>query len=361
MQARLAHCNIHPMRTDRLSDYIREEGMLRAGQVLPALIALDHLGVDAAPIFNACGIPHGTIVDPEAAISLAAACQLMAACTAATGHEYFGLLAARHASPSTMGVVGHLMLQHDDVGSAVCSLMRNLHLSDRGAVPLFDLQGGYALLGYVIADYHACGTASALDLAIGTGHQLMCAMCGTQWHASEIWLAHSPPAKPHHFEAFFRCPVRFDMPYSALLFPEADLARPIIQRAAPSSRAASACCAGSSASELGPSPPFALQVKRLLRVLLAIRRCSAQETADLMNVHMRTLNRRLKESGHTFRALADDARFDYARTLLHETRMSLPQIAAAVGYADVTTFNRRFRQRAGTPPGQWRESRRATH
>lgn len=336
------------------------EGMIRAGQVMPAFGALGELGVDAAPLLAGCGLVRPQIEDPESAVSLAAACRFMTMCVEATGCAHFGLLAARHTSPATLGKVGQLMLAQGDVGSAVCSLIRNLHFTDRGAVPLLDLRDGHAHLGYVISGYHPWGTAAALDLAIGIGLYLMRELCGPRWRPGEIWLAHCSPPDPQAYEDFFGCPVRFNMPYSALLFPEADLQLRVTRNERGTARKTREGCGIPKAGEpelhvdLGPAPPFALQVKRLLRVLLAIRCCSAPEAADLMNVHPRTLNRRLAEAGLTFRRLADDARFDYARTLLHETEMSLTQIATAVGYADPSTFNRRFMKRAGLPPGRWR-------
>ena len=74
----------------------------------------------------------------------------------------------------------------------------------------------------------------------------------------------------------------------------------------------------------------------------------------LYHLHRRTLNRRLKALGTTFRDVLEDVRFEAACELLGSTQLPLDDIAAALGYAGVSPFSRAFRRRAGSPPGHWR-------
>lgn len=48
------------------------------------------------------------------------------------------------------------------------------------------------------------------------------------------------------------------------------------------------------------------------------------------------------------------ARIDRAKNLLRETRMSLAEIADALGYSDIYFFNRQFKKETGIPPGRYR-------
>lgn len=50
-------------------------------------------------------------------------------------------------------------------------------------------------------------------------------------------------------------------------------------------------------------------------------------------------------------------RIQKARLLLSETKLSIGDIAATVGYADVAYFTRLFRTETGLPPAQWRRER----
>ena len=84
---------------------------------------------------------------------------------------------------------------------------------------------------------------------------------------------------------------------------------------------------------------------------------SADNVADLLALHSRTLRRRLAAEGTSFNTVAAAVRFDIAQQLLRDTDMPLGEIANALGYADLTAFVRAFRGWAQCPPGQWREAR----
>jgi AraC-like DNA-binding protein len=73
-------------------------------------------------------------------------------------------------------------------------------------------------------------------------------------------------------------------------------------------------------------------------------------------MHPRTLNRRLKAEGTTFRKLLNEVRFEVAGQLLLGTRMGVTGIATALGYADISAFTHAFSRMAGVPPHTWRVS-----
>ena len=81
---------------------------------------------------------------------------------------------------------------------------------------------------------------------------------------------------------------------------------------------------------------------------------SAPAVAQLFGLHERQLRRLLTAEGTSFRELANEARREVAQHLLRDTRLPLPDIAAALHYADATAMSRAFRQWTGVAPGTWR-------
>jgi transcriptional regulator GlxA family with amidase domain len=71
-------------------------------------------------------------------------------------------------------------------------------------------------------------------------------------------------------------------------------------------------------------------------------------------MHPRTLNRRLRNEGTTFRKLLNESRFEVARQLLTGTRLEVGGIAGALGYADISALSHAFHRMAGASPVQWR-------
>ena len=56
----------------------------------------------------------------------------------------------------------------------------------------------------------------------------------------------------------------------------------------------------------------------------------------------------------TFIEYLAEKRISKSKELLSETELPLSQIASEVGYQDTSSFIRRFRQKTGMPPGEYR-------
>ena len=104
---------------------------------------------------------------------------------------------------------------------------------------------------------------------------------------------------------------------------------------------------------LGATTPAAERaVRARLRDLLPRGEATASKVARTMGTTARTLQRRLGESGTSFRAVLDTFRFEESRRLLAAGK-SLEETALAVGFSDQSAWTRAFRRWAGRAPAQW--------
>src|SRR5262249_24094750 len=95
----------------------------------------------------------------------------------------------------------------------------------------------------------------------------------------------------------------------------------------------------------------------LLRARVISGPTSLEETAAALALHPRSLLRRLKASGTTFRDLLNETRLEVAYQLLTGTRLSITQIGLALRYADTAAFTRAFERWSGLAPSAWRARR----
>lgn len=84
---------------------------------------------------------------------------------------------------------------------------------------------------------------------------------------------------------------------------------------------------------------------------------SAPEVAEALGVSERTLHRRLKEEGATFRAILEAFREASAERLLSAAQLTLGEVALRLGFSDQTAWNRAFRRWKGMSPTEWAERR----
>jgi transcriptional regulator GlxA family with amidase domain len=84
--------------------------------------------------------------------------------------------------------------------------------------------------------------------------------------------------------------------------------------------------------------------------------------ANLANLSERTLTRRFKRAtGLSPLAFIVDKRMERARDLLARSRLPIEEVAARVGYADRSTFSKRFQERAGLSPAAYRRRLQASN
>ena len=102
------------------------------------------------------------------------------------------------------------------------------------------------------------------------------------------------------------------------------------------------------------SGSLASDARRLVFVLLPLQRATVKIVAQSMGLNVRTLHRRLAETGDEFSAMVNEARRELALRHLQGRVAGLGAIAAQLGYASHSGFTRWFGAQFGVPPQSWR-------
>jgi hypothetical protein len=193
------------------------ERRIGATMALPAV--LRSLGANPAEVLAEAGFALSLFDNPDNRISYAARSRLLAHCTARTGCQHLGLLVGQQAGLHSLGLMGLLVKYSPDVGTALRSLVRFLHLHVRGAVANLEIDGNLAILSYEIYQPGAVATDQIGDGAVAAMFNILRTLCGPAWKPSEVRFAHREPEDVRPFRSFFRAPLLFDTALNAVLFP----------------------------------------------------------------------------------------------------------------------------------------------
>ena len=79
------------------------------------------------------------------------------------------------------------------------------------------------------------------------------------------------------------------------------------------------------------------------------------EMANMLHTSVRTLRRDLAAEGRSYRDLVNEFRCNYVKEYLRTTRLSIKEIAFALGYQDDKALIKAFKNQLGVTPGQFRE------
>ncbi|MCZ8326371.1 MAG: helix-turn-helix transcriptional regulator [Sphingomonadaceae bacterium] len=94
-------------------------------------------------------------------------------------------------------------------------------------------------------------------------------------------------------------------------------------------------------------------VRVLLEMLMPIGEASLGSVAAALEMHPRTLQRRLHAHGLSLSDLLDQQRRALAGRIVLERRMSLTELALTLGYSEQSAFNHAFERWFGEAPRRW--------
>jgi AraC-like DNA-binding protein len=331
------------------------EGNVRVGGAFSLPGVLVELGADPASLLQECGVDPGLFSDPDNRISYRVRGRLLSFCAERTGCNHFGLLVGLRGGLQSLGLVGLLARHSGDVGTALNSIVRYLHLHVHGAVVSLREEGDHAIFSYAIHASDVDGADQIADGAVAMMLSVMRTLCTPTWVPCEVRISHARPDDVGPYRRLFRAPLQFDATENALVFERRWLAhrlpaadgelRRLVQRQL-------------DAMDVHHADPFAEQVRSLLSAGLLTGHATEARVAALLQVHTRTLSRRLLAGGTSFREILDQCRNSVATQMLENTRLEVAEIAAAVGYSDPSAFTRAFRRWSATTPAAWRAARR---
>ncbi|WP_088743179.1 AraC family transcriptional regulator [Cobetia sp. QF-1] len=100
------------------------------------------------------------------------------------------------------------------------------------------------------------------------------------------------------------------------------------------------------------------RTRRAIAMRLSGRTPGRDEVAAALNLHPRTLARRLATEDWHYEGLLDDTRRGLAERYLRDTGLSLKEISWVLGFSGPESFQHAFRRWHAQPPGTWRKHNR---
>jgi AraC-like DNA-binding protein len=173
----------------------------------------------------------------------------------------------------------------------------------------------------------------------------------------EVHLTHDGHGQCQAYREHFGCDVRFSAEVGKLLFSSAILDKPLPLSDPESSRHLQQQCQLLIA-KMTAQGHFVDDVRMLVLARPGFFP-DIDHVAEKLRMSTRTLRRRLKAEGSSYRELLDEIRFGLAREYLGTTNLPLEEISVLLGYTEPGSFSHAFRRWSGESPRDWRRSPRA--
>lgn len=323
------------------SRLIARELGLQAGDV-PDLLAMTRLTADQF-------LKKETLLTPPQQI------QILQNGLQLSRDETFGLRLGKRFSSPTHGAMGFLVNSSPDLLTALQAFqaflptrmnLARLELFTEKAWVEVDCSFGIALsdeLLRVLSEIFAVIFFDCAEFIVGR-----------PVHETEVWFAHERPAYSDRYRDYISGRVAFSQPKIMLKIPLEICKVPNVSANHENYLMALQQCEAMLAQLHSNKDTCQYQVQKMMLshppgVL------SEEEAAAALFISKRTLARRLKQEGTSFRQIRDDLLSQQAASYLRASDMSVEAIAALLNYHDSANFRRAFKRWFGLPPDQYRQ------
>ncbi|HEX5374241.1 MAG TPA: AraC family transcriptional regulator ligand-binding domain-containing protein [Aquabacterium sp.] len=156
------------------------------------------------------------------------------------------------------------------------------------------------------------------------------------------------------FEPFFGVPVKFGQAHDALVFERTILDQPL-EGAFPALHEQAQFLAEQRLDKEVRRQGIAAEIEELISREPSLLALGIEDMAERLNLHARTLQRRLKEEGGTYLLVQARMRHRLACQWLRQGNVPIDDISARLGFSDRRAFTAAFKRWEGTTPKAWRE------
>jgi len=321
---------------------------------LPPLQVLEDMDIDRQKCLRGTGIMQSQLEDPHARMSFQQELTFYRNALELSGDPLIGLALGEPFLPQRYGLYGYALLSAPTARQALSFGAHFGRLTFSFFSLEFSVQGKQA--SFSMADPPPIEQALIdlyLDRDISAAVVAFTALLGRPFPKEEIHLAHDGHGRQEDYRDYFGCDLVFSSTPGRLVFSSAFLDDPLPQGDPESSEHFRQQCQMMIARLTSQS--HFVDDMRMMILARPGYFPDIEYLAEKMSVSVRTLRRRLREEGSSYRELLDEIRFGLARDYLTDTRLPLEEISALLGYSEPGNFSHAFRRWSGRSPRAYRQ------
>ena len=310
-------------------------------------------GIARADLLKGTGYPDPEAFDQDSELITAADYSMIIRnALALTGEPSLGLSRARQVFLSDFDAYGYAIMSSESLGAAATIGMEFWMLSGSLLEIKTHTEGDVAVFEFMPRAPMDDVLPYVAEESMSVIYRLCHFLVGDKFAATEVDFAYPRPVYAEAYEKVFDCPLRFDAPSNAIRVPVAVLSEPLIMS---SPQVANLCKLQCDAlmKKLSVHDEFVESIRRFL-IDAKPNFPTIEEMAEQLHISARTLRRRLKERGTTYRDLLDEIRLELSQQYLRDTHLSIDQIAALVGFEETTSFRKAYKSWTGISASQYR-------
>ncbi len=324
--------------------------MSRSASLLGFYELVDSLGGDAEALLNEVGIEPDWLRSDDYLLPSDALIHLLELAADRLHCPSFGIELARLQSLDILGPVALLVQQCRTLGEALARLKQFLHVHSQAGIFDYFLEGKQAYLTFEPMVSFSGRSRQLIDLSLVAGLNIVRQLIDEPVQPTSAFFSYREPRDLQAYHSVFHCPLSFEREINGAAVDRQLLDKPLRQD--PTHLRG---FVNRYVQDLRRDHPMDLEyrLRVLIRQLLPLGQANLAQISQLMQVEVRTLQRRLGEKGTRFQALLNDERKQLAIRYLNESNVSMTHLSELLGFAEQSVFSRSFKHWTGKTPTQY--------
>jgi AraC-like DNA-binding protein len=305
----------------------------RALHRFPELVA--SLGSDPDKLMEQAGI----LVEEEPRVTYRKLSFLFEAAASVTSCPDFGMRLAKLQGGELSGPLGAAMRNSRTFGDAIAYVCAHNYAHSLAARISCSRRedGGRVFMSHDLLLGGMAYRAQLMEQILLVGHLIAMEMTGGHARAWQVHFRHHPLSTIRTYRRNFGCEVLFNQSQDGVVYTACSLESPILSPNAEEYRSVTAFIDAGFSRQV---PPLHAQVRGMVARLLETDDCSSDRIAADLNLHIRTLHRRLCCEGTNFQKIKDEVRCDLMLYYLQHTDLDFTYISERLGFAEQSVLTR---------------------
>ena len=310
-------------------------------------------GVEVSNLIRDTGIDERLLAEPGARLPLDAVIKLWERARRSTRDEAFALHVAEFLPFGAYKTYDLLLATAPTVGDALLKAAKYNGFVNDAFRPDLRQKRGQACIEYSNCVDAQCNPPEYIEFVFACFLLRFRLTTGVEWRPTEVHFRHSPPRDLREHYRVFQAPILFRQPVTRVILDPSVLRIPQLFADAPTSELLEHYIRAT-LSHPSVHDEITVALRRTLNGLLASERATLAEAAKDLGVSRRSLQRKLAARGTSYRELFRALRCELALALLSRNDTSMNEAADSLGFSELSSFSRAFKNWTGMSPHAYR-------
>lgn len=311
---------------------------------------LDHYGLDKISIAKKAGIDVGRAYKPDDRVGTVHIQKAWKIAQQQSADDCIGLTYAKFIQPAALSGLGLAWITSDSLKDSIRRLVRFQHaLTTAADISFNELDDCYQI---IIRSNLKHPVNVSIDATVASLYQMCRITYGPELVPERVCIAHARPGCASEFDSFFGVHVEFDSNENQIIFSKNAFERSLATSNPDLARMNDQIVIDY--LKQFDKKNISMQVRAHIIEELNCGVPHQEKIADVLNLSLRNLQRKLKDEGTCYKDILDETRTELAMQYLRGSDRSIIEIGFLLGFSESSNFSRAFRRWTGQTPQEYR-------